>query len=58
VKEDTVFTPRLLVVDQFKFLSAPRMIGMSNAKSSFFTDTLRRSPRLTPTVAMNACIEP
>lgn len=36
----------LLVVDQFEFLSAPRMIGMSSAKSSFFTDTLLRSPRL------------
>jgi hypothetical protein len=37
VKENTVFTPGLLVVDQFKFMSAPRMMGMNNAKSSFFT---------------------
>jgi hypothetical protein len=54
VKENTVFTPGLLVVDQFKFMSAPRMMGMSNAKSSFFTVTLRRSPRLTPIATSKA----
>ena len=39
MEENTALAPGLLVINQFKFLSAPRMIRMANAESLFFSVT-------------------